>query len=1108
MALKILQGSVKTDFLKILVQKIQNISSDEEIFLIVPNNLKFKTEIKVISMLKGNKDESFFSVPNLKIYSFNRLVWYFLNDSSYFQLPEITTSMKNMLLTSILIAKNDELKVYKNFANDAGFIDLLCKQIEIFEQEKIETDQILHLEANCFDRDKNSDIALIYQTYESLISQPFRTDCSDFKALSQYLATVNLKNSNFIFFDYLEMTRVEIDLFKQLINQAKNVYYLRYHDEIIKNDPILDELKRSSIKPEYINYHSVSSDVAAVFDHNLKPENKQSIQIFRCADRFAEVKKVALEITHLVRKKGARYNDFLIVGSQINEYDPIFKEVFHDYQIPYFGEFTNAMAQAPVTYLLKKILDLVRGQIKLNDIFDLLKTQLVFNQENLSLEDIFAAENVALQLGISGSDFLSLTLENEKLKNSFVKKEDQLESFLLVKKNVQETFIPLISALKKGKKVIDYVNIIYDFFEQRGIFYNLNQKRLFFEKEGNQLASDQIEQEVNNFVKLLDEIVVVFKEQDLSIHDFSQVLLNGFKTKTFAMVPAVIDAVQISDVNKVNLPVYKYIWIINAVDGNLPFIHDPNELLLSNEELEAMAFETGNQFLLRYGVKWQNQAERNLNYLMMSSAKYQLYMSFARQAQDTKLLPSMYITDLHEKLGIPIHDFVDRPTPDSFTRRLRLPNPALTDLVQVLRQSLISKEPLTDEWSSLFQWFQNKRPLELEQVLKSLTINDDHKIDSNIIGEIFEEQLLLSITNMETYFRNPYEFFIKYVLKVKERSISEVNPLVSGLVFHEVLDRFFKLLKSRNQTIFSLSEKELIQITNDIYQSVVENQHLGFLLNDPIDHFNIDLLKQTVIQTLRSIKIQGLSSNTIFTEKTFGTDGDLIQPIYDLAANRHLKLIGKIDRLDVLTSGGEQFFNVIDYKSSNRKFDLNDFYTGLDLQLITYLQILKKYYFKKSNQKIGGSFFYQIQDPTIEYEKIKTNFEQSWLKGYQYNGLFINDKAYLDIISKDLAVNGLKWNDLFPIVKSKNQKNAYSLDEFEIIFNYNDNRFKKIANMIYQGQFPQKLLFKTFDDIVKYRDNVYQSILLFDPEINKDFRVWQAKTPDELLRQMGGLGSE
>lgn len=1106
-ALRFIQGDAKTNFLDVIVDLILKIPENEDIFLIVPNNLKFKAEIEVLNRLRrhkqSNDDLHFFSLPNLKIYSFNRLVWYFLNDSTYFQLPELTVSLKNMILTAILQTKNEQLKVYHNFAGDTGFIDLLRKQIESFQNENLSADDLAKAEINDIDPDKKSDLVLIYQEYERVIDQPFRDEQCDFIKLRTYLKQKDLTKTNFIFYNYLQFTKVEFDLFTLFLKKANNVYYLGYFDKVLRDKTLINNLPET-ITPEITSFSTkTNNNIASVFLNHKFEKNKDisNIEIFYMKNRYDEVKKIALEISHLVRYKNVRYSDILVVGPDLDQYQVIFKEIFGNYHIPYFGQFTNSMEGSAITYFLKKILALVTFKIQLHDIFDLLKTGLLFNDKILSQTALFDAENFSLLLGISGYDFLYLDLNENSLKRTFSNQIDHLTHFLLVRKLTRNLLLPLIGHLKHSKTARQYANIIYNFCEQSEVFNNLNLRKSTAYQNQQQLVGDRINQEVNNFSKLLDEIITVFQDQEISLNDFSQILINGFKTKTYQLVPAVIDAVQISEVNKVNLPSYRYVWIFNASDGNFPLNHDRNELLLSSEEIEAIAHATNNQFLLRYVMNYQNLMERNIDYLMMSLPQKKLYLSFPSQIDDNLMLPSTYITQLQDNFNISLQNFSDEPKNDDFSNRLLLPETSLTDLVQVLRESLIEQEPLKTAWSTLFYWYKKQRPQDLEIVLRALNLQERHQVDPEIIKNIFEQDLFLSITNMETYFRNPYEFFVKYVLKVKERPVSEINAVVSGLIFHQSLDLFFKYLKNKKKLISNLSNSDLREISHQVYQQTIKLQNLEFLMNDPINQFNIIIIEQTILKTLESFKSQGLRSRTLFTEKSFGTMGDEIQPIFNLGSGRKLRINGKIDRLDLFKSAHQEFFNVIDYKSSNRKFNLNDFYSGLDIQLITYLQILKDYYFTDSKQHVGGSFFYQVQDPQVSYEKVKKDPKHAWLKNFQYNGIYSNNPDYQDLIIQDLSKNNFKWNDFFPS-NNRFSKSAYRPDEFKLIFAYNRKRFKTLADLIYAGEFSQKILFRTFADILNYRSDPYQAILLFDPEIDHDFQVLKSKTAEELLKLM------
>ena len=52
------------------------------------------------------------------------------------------------------------------------------------------------------------------------------------------------------------------------------------------------------------------------------------------------------------------------------------------------------------------------------------------------------------------------------------------------------------------------------------------------------------------------------------------------------------------------------------------------------------------------------------------------------------------------------------------------------------------------------------------------------------------------------------------------------------------------------------------------------------------------------------------------------------------------KLHGKIDRVDIAKCEDGKYIRIIDYKSSVKNIDFSDIYGGLQLQLITYLEIL------------------------------------------------------------------------------------------------------------------------------------------------------------------------
>ena len=102
--LKILTGR-QSDPLheKILAEAVENYEQNPELetFIIVPNHIKFTTEIEAITKLAGLRRKSEASVKNLHILSFSRLAWFFLQDR-----PEVLKPVIDEAASSMLLEKN------------------------------------------------------------------------------------------------------------------------------------------------------------------------------------------------------------------------------------------------------------------------------------------------------------------------------------------------------------------------------------------------------------------------------------------------------------------------------------------------------------------------------------------------------------------------------------------------------------------------------------------------------------------------------------------------------------------------------------------------------------------------------------------------------------------------------------------------------------------------------------------------------------------------------------------------------------------------------------------------------------------------------------------
>ena len=59
--------------------------------------------------------------------------------------------------------------------------------------------------------------------------------------------------------------------------------------------------------------------------------------------------------------------------------------------------------------------------------------------------------------------------------------------------------------------------------------------------------------------------------------------------------------------------------------------------------------------------------------------------------------------------------------------------------------------------------------------------------------------------------------------------------------------------------------------------------------------------------------------------------------VWPLSDGGSIRIIGSVDRVDVMEKDGKSYLRVIDYKSGGKKFDMSQVLSGLNMQMLIYL---------------------------------------------------------------------------------------------------------------------------------------------------------------------------
>ena len=104
-------------------------------------------------------------------------------------------------------------------------------------------------------------------------------------------------------------------------------------------------------------------------------------------------------------------------------------------------------------------------------------------------------------------------------------------------------------------------------------------------------------------------------------------------------------------------------------------------------------------------------------------------------------------------------------------------------------------------------------------------------------------------------------------------------------------------------------------------------------------------------------------------EVGFSYTDDLNAVNFKLSEEEHMRLQGRIDRIDTYEDKDKLYVKIIDYKSGNTGFELLSLYHGLKLQLVVYMNAAMELFAKQNPAKEvvpAGMFYYHIDDPMVE----------------------------------------------------------------------------------------------------------------------------------------------
>lgn len=305
--------------------------------------------------------------------------------------------------------------------------------------------------------------------------------------------------------------------------------------------------------------------------------------------------------------------------------------------------------------------------------------------------------------------------------------------------------------------------------------------------------------------------------------------------------------------------------------------------------------------------------------------------------------------------------------------------------------------------------------------------------------KLLDNNLTLSYSNINTYYKCPFKFYMSDVLHIKEyQSLFEAFV---GSLFHHCLE----LCLSNDSNI------------DQVYDSYIEENYKN---QTNKEKYFLSILKDEIKAIIPLIREQ-------HTHSKANKESNETMIVHDCDGLIKYRLKGIVDKIFLY----EDEAIIIDYKTNNSTIDLNKMEFGMDIQLPIYLYLLN---IKKPNIKIVGLYLQHILTNNKKMDA-KLSEEELRKKNLRLCGLTLDDsiKDFDDTYESSTIIESLKVKD-----GKITGKNVLSEEDSRKLTNLIEDLINNCLNNVVNGNFivnPLILDKKSSCDYCEYKDVCYRT---------------------------------
>ena len=321
---------------------------------------------------------------------------------------------------------------------------------------------------------------------------------------------------------------------------------------------------------------------------------------------------------------------------------------------------------------------------------------------------------------------------------------------------------------------------------------------------------------------------------------------------------------------------------------------------------------------------------------------------------------------------------------------------------------------------------------------------------------------------------------MNYGLNLQPRREFEVNSADIGSIYHSTIELFSKKIRDEKLSWKDIDDNRRNELINESVDEAVKKNGTGVFEDSARNRFIVNRIRKMAEKTAWILQKQVMAGDFIpedfelrFSSK-YGADAMK----YEYEDGTTMDIKGIIDRVDYYNDGDSVYIKIVDYKSGNKKLEINDIYNGLQLQLVLYMEAAIEFAKKKypgKNIVPAALFYYNIDNPVIDRDKIlnipdviKAKSEEKEeriqkcaqsmvLDSQKVNG-FINNKTILKSLDRDIENYIEKGGESLYIPVGYNKKGGFSSKssvltsyDMEKLMTFVHNKIGELGHQIIDG---------------------------------------------------------